>query len=315
VTGARALAAVALVGALAAGAPPARADGAAVLELTLERCPQIDEVRLRELFVIELGTVRPSGARDVDVRLVCDGARVAVELRDRALGRAWRADVDLAATPEETRLRLLVLAVTEQWSLERPAVAAPPPRAAPADVAVVAAAPGPPRPPAWRLAARAVARRAGAPGLWLGGAGVGVERALGRHLGLALDLAAEEGEAAASVARVGVREVVASVGLRATASAGRWSFAAGPGVAVGLASLTATPTAADARAGTLDAAWAGPALDGRARLALGRSAAVVVDVGGGYTTRRVTGLLDGQTPLFELRGPWLALGLGAGVSF
>jgi hypothetical protein len=317
VRGAPAAAAVVLAVALGV-ARPARAEGAAVLDLTLEGCPQIDEARLRELFVIELGTVRPSGARDVDVRLVCDGARVAVELRDRALGRSWRADVDLAATPEATRLRLLVLAVTEQWSLERaPAATAttPPPSASPAGVPVVAASPSPPAPPQWRLDARAVARRAGTPGLWLGGAGVGVERGLGRHLGLALDVAAEAGEVSTSVARVDVREVVASASLRATATAGRWSLGAGPGFNVGLASLAGTPFAAGATGGTLDAAWAGPTLGARARVALGRGISVVADVGGGYTTRRVTGLVDDRATLLQLGGPWLALGLGAGWSF
>ena len=56
-------------------------------------------------------------------------------------------------------------------------------------------------------------------------------------------------------------------------------------------------------------------LEGRARRALGRAAYVVAQAGAGLTTRRVTGLVDGQTPLFELRGAWLDLALGAGVSF
>jgi hypothetical protein len=319
---ARAVAAGALAAA-ALGAGPSRAQSPAVppvptvLGLTLESCPQIDEARLRELFVIELGTVRPSGARDVDVHVACDGARVAVELRDRALGRSWRADVDLAAAPEATRLRLLVLAVTEQWSLERPPAAppAPPPSAPTPDVPVVVRAPAAASPPAWRLEARAVARRTGAPGLWLGGGGVGLERAFGRRVAVALDVSAEAGEATASVARVRVRELVGSAELLATAAAGRWSFGAGPGFSVGLASLAATPFAADASGGRLDAVWAGPTLAARARLALGRGVSLAADVGAGTTSRGVTGLVDQQATLFELGGPWLALGLGASVSF
>lgn len=316
-SGARALHAGALV-ALLLVARPTHGSGAEILALTLESCPQIDEARLRELFVIELGTVRPTGARDVDVRVVCDGARVAVELRDRALGRSWRADVDLAAAPEATRLRLLVLAVTEQWALERPAPAptpSPAPSPAPVDVSVLARAPSPPPAPPWRVDARAVVRRAGSPGVWLVGAGVGVERALARHLGLALDVGADGGDLVAPVARVNVRDLAASAALFATAAAGRWSFGAGPGFSVGLASLSGAPFAADARGSTLDALWAGPTLAARARVALGRGVSLVADAGAGYTSRRVNGLVDMQSTLFELRGPWLALGVGAGVAF
>jgi hypothetical protein len=313
-----ALAAAALVAAAVGvgGARAARAAGGEVLPLVLEGCPDIDEVRLRELLVIELGTVRPEGARGIDVRIACGGPRVAVELHDGALGRSWRAEVDLAAAPEATRLRLLVLAVTEQWSLGD-AVAPPPepPRVAPAAIPVVARAPAPPADQPWRLQAGAVARRAGRPGLWLGGGGAGVERALGRRLGVALDVAAEGGELATSVARVTVRELVGTASLVARADAGRWSLSAAPGFSVGLASLAASPLAADARGATLDAAWAGPVLAGRVRLALGRSAALAAGAGAGFTTRRVTGLVDGQTALLELRGPWLVLDLGAAWSF
>src|SRR5207249_3883725 len=114
---------------------------------------------------------------------------------------------------------------------------------------------------------------------------------------------------------VRVRDVVAVVGFSVGADAGRWSFSAAPSFSVGLAALDATPHAADARGATVDAAWAGPLLETRARRALGRAGFVVAEAGVGETTRRVTGLVDGQTALFELRGPWLQLGLGAGWSF
>jgi hypothetical protein len=308
-----------MAAALGAGGGRARAEGGAGPTLVLEGCAEIDEARLRELLVIELGTVRPGGPRDVDVRLACEGPRVTVELRDRALGRSWRSEVDLAAAPEATRLRLLVLAVTEQWSLPRAEGAAPPPeapRAPPEQAPAVVRAPlAPPAPTPWRVQAAAVARRAGSPGVWLAGARAGVERAVAHHVGLALSVAGDGGELAAPVARVSVRELVVTAGLLASADLGRWSFDAAPGFGVGLAALAATPRAADATGATLDAAWAGPVLEGRARRALGRAAYVVAQAGAGLTTRRVTGLVDGQTPLFELRGAWLDLALGAGVSF
>ena len=169
---------------------------APVLNLAVQQCPDIDEVRLRELLSIELATARPRGAGelapprprgagelatarprgvgDVDVRLTCSGARVSLDLGDRALGRSWRAEVDLADAPAATRLRVLVLAVTEQWSVERAEVepARPPeparpqePAAAAASVAVVERGPGAPSASAWRLVAKGTLRRAGRPGL------------------------------------------------------------------------------------------------------------------------------------------------------
>ena len=71
----------------------------------------------------------------------------------------------------------------------------------------------------------------------------------------------------------------------------------------------ATPRAADATGATFDAVWTGPKLEVRARRAFGRAAFVVAEAGAGAMTRRVTGLVDHQTTLFELRGPWVELAL------
>lgn len=296
----------------------ARAADAPVVSLSLEACPTLDEARLRELLGIELATVRPAGMGPVDVRVACDGARVSVDLRAGA-GPARHADVDLSSTPEAARLRSLVLAVTEQWSLprEEPAASAPASVAPPAAPAIVVAQapPAPSPPPAWRLSAKATLRAAGKPGIWLGGVGVGIELALARHLGVAFEVGGEQGGLDAAVASVGVRDLVASLGVVAGAEAGRWSFAAVPAFEVGAASLSATARAPGAQGAALDAVWAGPALTARARRAIGRAAFVVAEAGAGETTRRVVGLVDQATPLFELRGPWFTLGVGAGLTF
>jgi hypothetical protein len=297
---------------------PARAGGAALLDVTAERCPALDVARLRELLAIELATLRPVEAGDVDVHLVCEGARVAVDLRDRARARSWHAEVDLTATPPETRSRLLVLAVTEQWAREREA---PPPApvaepSAPASPLVIARAPEPnPASSRWRARAQATLRRAGQPGAWLPGVGVGVERRLRGPVGLALDVSVEGGDVDTAVARVAVRGVAAIVALPTGATMGRWSLAVAPSFAVGGASLAATPHAAGARGSSLDAVWAGPLALIRACVAVGRAGFVGAEAGVGLTTQRVTGLVDGQATLFALRGPWLAFGLGGGVSF
>jgi hypothetical protein len=313
-------------------ATSARAEATAAPTLVVEHCPDLDEARLRELLTIELATVvQPFGAAPLELHLVCSGPRVVMDLSDGALGRSWRAEVDLTATPEATRLRSLVLAVTEQWALQRaeaanraaaaerpvaPALASPPPPDASTNATVVEhARPSPPAAEPWRLFAKGSLRSAGHPGLWLGGGGVGAERALSRHLGLALDLVAERGGVDVPIATVAMRDLVATAGLVVGTDAGRWSFAAVPAFSVGLAALTATPRVADARGATLDAAWAGPVVEARVRRAVGRAGYAVAEAGVGVTTRRVTGLVDMQSTLFELRGPWLQLGLGAGLVF
>jgi hypothetical protein len=313
---ARALA-VAALGASLGAARPARAGGAALLDVTAESCPGLDLVRLRELLAIELATLRPVEAGDVDVHLVCEGERVTVELRDRARARSWHAEVDLAGTPPETRLRLLVLAVTEQWAREREEPHAP--RAAPiapASPLVIARTPeATPPEPVWRARAQATLRHAGRPGAWLAGAGIGIERQLRGPISLALDVSFEGGAVDTAVARIAVRDVAVILALPAGGSVGRWSLSLAPAFAVGFASLAATPRAPDARGSSLGAAWAGPLALARARRAIGRTGFVAAEAGVGVTTQRVTGLVDGQTALFELRGPWVAFGLGAGLAF
>jgi hypothetical protein len=309
-------AARALVLIVLGAANPARAGGAALLDVTADRCPTLDVVRLHELLAIELATLRPVEAAEVDVHLVCEGERVTVDLHDHADARSWHAEVDLTATPPETRLRLLVLAVTEQWAREREAPAPPAEPSAPASPLVIARAPAPtPAPPRWRARAQATLRRAGQPGAWLAGAGVGVERRLRGPVGLALDVSFEGGDVDTAVARVAVRDVAAILALPIGTTRGRWSLAVAPAFAVGLASLAATPHAADARGSSLDAVWAGPLALARVSRAVGRAGFVGVEAGVGLTTQRVTGLVDGQATLFQLRGPWLASGFGAGLAF
>ena len=76
-----------------------------------------------------------------------------------------------------------------------------------------------------------------------------------------------------------------------------------------------SPHDATAVGSTLDGVWAGPSLGARGRCALSRRVFVVAATTGGLTTRRVSGLVDGQTALFEVRGPWLSLAAGVGATF
>jgi hypothetical protein len=317
------LAILALVGlfvGLTTLAAPARAATPAV-DLVVDACPSIDEARLRALVDIELGAIASTPANDAGVaseaRLRCAGDVVTIELRRGA--RASRAEVDLASTPEATRLRVLALTITEELALDAKtnaahAMSSPPPETAAVPTVAIAPTPSAPRPD-WQLSARASARRAARPALWLAGAGVGLERALTSRLGIAIDLLAESGETSTALATIAMRDLVASAGLSLRAGAGRWSARAVPAFNVGLARLAATPSDAAATGSSVSATWAGPSLAARGQCAVSQDLFLLAEAAAGFTTRRVTGLVDGQTPLFELRGPWLTLGLGAGATF
>jgi hypothetical protein len=320
---ARALLAFAVVGATPASARAATP----IVTLLVDACPTIDEARLRSLVDIELGAIvgpSPSGAGvGYEARLHCAGDVVTIELRRRALppsaAGGSRAELDLGSTAESTRLRVLALAITEELALDARTDVAPAPApvpGAPSPVPTLTAGPTPAAPrESWGLFARGSARRAAHPALWLAGAGVGVERALSPRLVAALDVTAENGEAATSLATVSVRDLVATAGLSVGATAGRWSGRAGPAFSVALARLAATPRDAGASGSTLSATWAGPSLAGRVECALARRMFLLAEASGGLTTRKVTGLVDGQSTLFALAGPWLSMGLGAGASF
>jgi hypothetical protein len=296
--------------------------------LVVEGCPSLDEERLRTLVGLELATVAARGG--CDVRLTCAGARVTIEVRRRARApeasstaitdASSRVDLDLGDAAPGTRERILALAVTEQLALEpradAPRVLEPaPPRASEASTLVRAAPPTEEPPARWRLDARASARTAARPSIWLWGGGVSLERSLTRFIGGVVDLVAESGDATPPVATVTMRDLVATAGVSIGAHTRRWSWGAVPGFTVGLVHLAASPRDATARGSSVDGVWAGPSLGARGRCALSRRWFVVAAATAGLTTRRVTGLVDGQTALFEVRGPWLSLGAGLGAAF
>jgi hypothetical protein len=306
-----------VVGLLAA--PRVRA--APGLELAVDGCAGLDQARLRELIAIEMNTLAPAPpVGRTRVRLACFGERLEVDLSNERGAPTSRSWLDLHGTAEETRPRLMALAITELVAMSLneapPPAAAATPAAPPAREVGIVARPEPPRaPPAWRLFAASGLRRAGRPGAWLAAGGLGGERRWASGLGLAVDVRFEAGGADTSIAAVDLRGVVATAAVSFGGGGGRLSWGALPGFSVGLVRLAATPHAADARGATLDAAWAGPSLALRGRCGLGRSSFVQGEAAGGLTSRRVSGLVDAGSPLFELRGPWLSLGLAGGVSF
>jgi hypothetical protein len=79
--------------------------------------------------------------------------------------------------------------------------------------------------------------------------------------------------------------------------------------------LSAAPVPAGALSTSLDAMWAGPSLTTRLRVAIARGAFVNVELGGGYVTHEVVGLLNNDTTLLRIDGAWAVAALGAGLAF
>jgi hypothetical protein len=282
------------------------------LALTVDGCPKLDQARLRELVAIEMATVEAGGAAPAaSVRLACAGERVSIDVA----APASHADLDLAGAEEATRLRLLALTITELLS---PAAPAAPPATTRVDekgADLTARAPAPPPARRFALFAETSARRMGKPAAWLGGVGLGASLGIADFAALALDLRVETGEASTSLARVDWRQLVVTAAVPLGVTGARWALHAAPGWSVGFARLSGHPSAADARGGVVTGAWSGPSLALRARRTLGRAAFVAVEAAGGAVTRRVVGLVDGQSTLFEIDGPWAMAGLAAGVVF
>jgi hypothetical protein len=132
---------------------------------------------------------------------------------------------------------------------------------------------------------------------------------------IAVDLRVETGEASTTLASVDWQQLVVTGALALGLSGEHWGLHALPGWSVGFARLSARPAATSARGGALTGTWSGPSLALSARRALGRVAFVSLEVAGGAVTRRVVGLVDAQSPLFEIDGPWALAGLAAGFVF
>ena len=88
-----------------------------------------------------------------------------------------------------------------------------------------------------------------------------------------------------------------------------------PGLSAGLVRLTAAPVPAGALSTSLDAMWAGPSLTTRLRVAIARGAFVHIELGGGFVTHKVVGLLNKDATLLRIDGAWAIAALGAGLAF
>ena len=302
----------------AAAAAPARAEPTWSFDLSIEDCPTVDAIRLRELITIELGTVGAAAPpRATTIRLACAGSRVSIELTDTSTGGRSNADIDLVTTAEPARPRLLALTVTElmalTWAeLRAPTSAVRAPTPAPA---LAVAGPSPKAGSSLRVFAVAGVRRIGQPRTWLSGAGIGCDLSFGPHLAVATDFRAETGETHTALAAIDWLGATGTLGVAIGAGRGHLGWDVVPGFTVGVVRLSAAPTALDAHGAALTGLWAGPTITTRLRRTFGTRAYVHLELAAGAVTRSVVGLVNNDSPLVRIQGGWGAAGLGGGVVF
>jgi hypothetical protein len=214
--------------------------------------------------------------------------------------------IDLAGTPAPARPRLLALTITElaaaSWvDPRKQIVAQPAPQPQPSAAVVVATAAPPPAPPRARVFVATSLRRIGSPATWLGGAGFGVEysvRSCSRQPStFGSRPARRRPHGAHRLARCFEhgrrrhRRRARPAGLERPARAERRHRSPERG---------ARPRGR--RVTSLDAMWAGPSLMTRLRVAIARAAFVHVELGGGFVTHKVVGLLNDDTTLLRIDG-------------
>jgi hypothetical protein len=298
--------------------PQPRGPEPAIVDLTLDGCPDIDGARLRELVAIEIATIRAGGQPGpTAARLTCDGPHVRINLVGEAPSGA---ELDLGGTPAPARPRLLALTITElaaaSWvDPSKQIVAQPtPPGSPPAAVMVSASAP-PLVPPRARAFVATSLRRIGSPATWLGGAGFGIEYSVRSWLAAAIDVRLEAGETSTATAPIGWRVASGTAGVAFAGDRGRLTWSALPGLSAGLVRLSAAPVPQGSVSTSVDAVWAGPSLTTRLRVAITRGAFVHVELGGGFVTHKVVGLLNNDVALLRIDGVWTIAALGAGLAF
>lgn len=287
------------------------AAGPTDVRLVTEACPGIDAARLEALVALELGTVsagRPLAPAIVE--LVCDGDRIAITATEAQTGHPSHAEVRARSTSGPAGLRLLAISVSElvatseapsekRRSLEREAP--PQQQAEPAR--------------RFRASAAASLRRVAQPTTWLEGLALGAEFAFARHFALAIEGRGEFGSTTTSFSTVDWRVAGASVAVMAGAGRGAWRIEAGPGMEIGLVTLSAHDTATGSKGTSLSEPWAGPIVRLRVSRALGSRVFLVGRIDGGWVMQRVAGNASDGTSLVEFRGGWAGLTIGAGMVF
>lgn len=283
------------------------------IALELEGCEAIDRAELHKLLAVEFRTldVLPREPRE-RVHVQCTAQRAVVRLETGSTSN----EVDLRATAQALWPRLLALSVSEIVTESRargtPMVAphatpepAVPPPAEPARASRDSAR--------FRAFAGVSLRRAFRSATWLAGPDLGASLELNRYFALALDLRLEFGRTNTALAKVDWLSTSGAFALLAGGSVGDFRFAAGPGVSVGYLRLSPQANVPGATEHAVGGIWAGPELVARVRYDLGARWFAVGNVGAGFASTSVAGLVNGEQRALDTGGAWLLSMLGAGL--
>jgi hypothetical protein len=303
--------------------------------LTLDPCAGVDAQEVRRLVPIEMGAPLVPGAADpretTRVSLGCvagDPHTARLEVRNPTTGKTLERVLALGDVPRSDQARLVAIAAVElvaaSWSELGHApeeVAPPPPPPPPRAVPTIVAAPAPPprepaAPPRWRALVVGSVRGFGGLPRVLAGGGLAAQRDVGARFAVAVDGLAEGGTQPASLGSIDSTLLSLGAQVLARVSTGPVTWEPGVGARVGWGRLAGVAGGGTigVRAGTVSAAWAGPAATLRGLWALPRG--FVASLGGelGDTPGGLAGRVDGVTGV-SIKGSWWSAMLGLGHAF
>jgi hypothetical protein len=313
---------------------PAAADPIAQVEgprppvvVELDRCDEDLAAEVRRIVGVELraAVVDSAGSGEVATRVAatCRGSTVDLRLSDGATARRLERAVELSEAAPTDRARLLALAVAElvvaSWheiESETPPAAKPSPPAEQAPAATLATTKvSAPRTSAM-LEIVGAARTFPGSALWLAGAGVRAARTVRRPLVLTLELTAEWGTATRRTGQVAARAIGGALSLGWGVERSWVFMMPWVGVRGGMARLQGEPSAESTGTSgeTQSGLFLGPELG--ATLAFFPRAVVhaTVALSAGTALIGVQGEVVGDSNV-DIRGPWAALVVGAGLGW
>jgi hypothetical protein len=255
--------------------------------------------------------------RSDSIGVRCDADRAHIDVGMG--GASQSSSIDLRVLAAEHRPRAVALAAAElvhSMSSHPPVAEAPAPP--PPPTPVVAAppetpdrvahelAPPPPRRP--MVFAGALVEMLGKPAALLLGGRVALEFPIGGAFVPTISADAAFGALHARLADVKIRGAGAAAHLDWATTVGRVRWQLGPGARIDYAHLAADPVDPSRMEGrTLAAAWGGPEVRARIAYAPPHSPAFALEIGAGYVTWPIRGLVDGTDRIYSIEGPWASL--------
>lgn len=317
----------------------ARAQPAPSVRIELAACADNDARGIERIVQAELGSSiivtskAPSSALETPsnelahVRVTCSAELIELQVEDPVTGKKLSRHLRISADLAAARSRMLGLSIAElvaaSWIELRgtrtsPAkvVEATAPRETRA-AALEAAEHGlGTRRPRYELLALASARHWTRDDFTSFGGALALSWLIESWLALAFDADAATGTHTVSLGEVNAFLGSLALGPRLSYAVGRWSFAAGAGMRVGLvhfAGVADRELVPPPEAGAQTLPWAGPLVAFSAGMRLAGPISLSTALEGGVVSYRAEARVAGRGEL-EIAGPWLGLNLGLGFS-